>query len=1021
MLNEASVRLHCQSRQPMNFNEYQQHGWAAYAALASTISSILAAAIETEGGYRLQLVKERAKCASSLLKKLQQRGIADTAQLEHEIKDLAGCRTVFYTNSDVEKFIHSGIIQENFDVLEVKLHQPGREVRDAADLYISNHYLVTLTEERTKLPEYTRFAGMRCEIQIQTILNHAWAEMAHDTIYKAPDLHDFGSMQFQGIKDRLHKVALHYLVPAGYEFQKIAADFQRLLDGKALFDGDALQAIVRATDNNQRVDALERFAESVLPFYDDLPAVYGDVVAQLLVAADQAKATPAIDIETPYGSLPAKTYADVLQAIADILTQYRYVDPELTFDGLCKLYLATDTEAERKPLMQLGEALAEHQLEIWKGHGPLVQWVLIERIEGFEDNIRKELLPLLIAVLNAVLSLEISGTSSSFEGFTIRRATVVASDQLRLIRGKAVSLLASLYPVCDNETQQRSVLLALNSATCGPRGTDFTRELAAIVLADTLAALEFLLTIATSLNYQALQATEERVLRSYWRYAQLPEYLADDADLQAACQRVRTAALTFRDVANAGPDYVVYKALVGFNSVFPPAWEEEEFGYEHAAAYRKEQIERLYAQVEVPSAELWFERLNRFAQTESDDLATFPEFGQFLERLAEEKAGIVRSFIERKDNSLMRFLPAMLIGLARSQEREEVQLRIESWLDHGEHIGAIAWYLRFTDRFDKELLCRTLVSAQRHGDVDGLRNVLLAAVTQFSSNPGDLIDGVFLPALKALAKLGNFSWIGQAWFSWLNNNLIASLDEAQAGIVLNALIDYPELVYGAEYICASIANHWPALVVQFLGDRQLYAEGEDAPARYDALPFNVFELRAPLALVPDLMLTAAQGWFSRAPGSFEFDGARLLASVFPEVAGDYAEHLRVLIASRELSNLAFVLALLDAYEGRDSVYPLIREIVAVLPSGSDLLKGAQSVLSASGVVSGAYGFAELYDERKARLNEWLTDEREPVRTFAREMIRRLEQRISAENRAAQASIALRRLEWPDDQNKAPGE
>ncbi|BFO04550.1 hypothetical protein KNHN1_29280 [Pseudomonas guariconensis] len=598
----------------MNFNEYQQHGWAAYAALASTISSILAAAIETEGGYRLQLVKERAKEANSLFKKLQERGIADTAQLEHEIKDLAGCRTVFYTNSDVEKFIHSGIIQENFDVLEVKLHQPGREVKDAADLYISNHYLVTLTEERTKLPEYARFAGMRCEIQIQTILNHAWAEMAHDTIYKAPDLRDFGSRQFKGVKNRLQKVALQYLVPAGYEFQKIAADFQRLLDGKALFDGDALEAIVRATDNNQRVDALERFAEDVLPFYDDLSAVYGDVVTKLLAAADQAKATSAMDIETPYGSLPAKTYADVLQAIADILTHYRYVDAELTFDGLCKLFLATDTEAERKPLMQLGEALAGHQLEIWNGHGPLVQWLLVERIEGFEDNVRKQLLPLLIAVLNAVLSLEISGTSSNFEGFTIRRATVVASDQLRLTRGKAVALLASLYPVCDSETQQRSILLAVNAATCGPRGSSFTRELAAIVLADTLAVLEFLLSIATAVSHQELQAMEERVLHCYWRYVQLPEYLAEHADLQAACQRVRSAALKFRDVVNAEPDYVMYKVLVGYNSVFPPAWERQEFGYEQAAVYRKEQIERLYAQVEVPSAEL---RIPRHPATQS--------------------------------------------------------------------------------------------------------------------------------------------------------------------------------------------------------------------------------------------------------------------------------------------------------------------------------------------------------------------------------------------------------------------
>lgn len=42
----------------------------------------------------------------------------------------------------------------------------------------------------------------------------------------------------------------------------------------------------------------------------------------------------------------------------------------------------------------------------------------------------------------------------------------------------------------------------------------------------------------------------------------------------------------------------------------------------------------------------------------------------------------------------------------------------------------------------------------------------------------------------------------------------------------------------------------------------------------------------------------------------------------------------------------------------------MREIVAALTEDSDLLKRAQSVLSALGMVSGAYGFAEQYGERK---------------------------------------------------------
>lgn len=55
---------------------------------------------------------------------------------------------------------------------------------------------------------------MKCEIQIQTILNHAWAEMAHDTIYKAPILGNFGGKAFDDIESRMRKIARKYLVPA---------------------------------------------------------------------------------------------------------------------------------------------------------------------------------------------------------------------------------------------------------------------------------------------------------------------------------------------------------------------------------------------------------------------------------------------------------------------------------------------------------------------------------------------------------------------------------------------------------------------------------------------------------------------------------------------------------------------------------------------------------------------------------------------------------------------------------------
>jgi ppGpp synthetase/RelA/SpoT-type nucleotidyltranferase len=61
---------------------------------------------------------------------------------------------------------------------------PGTETE--TKLFDSTNYLVRLRPERLALAEYKPFEGLRAEIQVQTLLNHAWAEMGHDTIYSGP-------------------------------------------------------------------------------------------------------------------------------------------------------------------------------------------------------------------------------------------------------------------------------------------------------------------------------------------------------------------------------------------------------------------------------------------------------------------------------------------------------------------------------------------------------------------------------------------------------------------------------------------------------------------------------------------------------------------------------------------------------------------------------------------------------------------------------------------------------------------
>lgn len=250
----------------MNFETYVKKR-ADYADLAQTVVNILHATILALPGLRLQQVQHRAKEPESLRKKLIKDGKLETESLETDVKDLAGCRLVFYTNSDVSRFLSSDIVRENFEIDwdRTKIHHPRGDASSASEHFISNNYVVKLKPQRTALAEYSRFADMWCEVQVQTTLNHAWSEMAHDTIYKKPELNGkFGSRLMQAIEKRMKAIMRDYLLPAGYEFQKVLADFERLSSGKELFARGALPALVDCEDNNARHELIERFAEYVL-------------------------------------------------------------------------------------------------------------------------------------------------------------------------------------------------------------------------------------------------------------------------------------------------------------------------------------------------------------------------------------------------------------------------------------------------------------------------------------------------------------------------------------------------------------------------------------------------------------------------------------------------------------------------------------------------------------------------------------------------------------------------------------
>ena len=134
-----------------------------------------------EEGIVYNAITSRVKERDSLGKKIdvKQDKYGDLS----EITDIAGIRVITYYDNDVNRVAE--IIEREFCV-DKENSIDKREALDPEKFgYCSVHYVVSMNEERLKLPECRAYAGMKCEIQIRTVLQHAWAEIEHDLGYKS--------------------------------------------------------------------------------------------------------------------------------------------------------------------------------------------------------------------------------------------------------------------------------------------------------------------------------------------------------------------------------------------------------------------------------------------------------------------------------------------------------------------------------------------------------------------------------------------------------------------------------------------------------------------------------------------------------------------------------------------------------------------------------------------------------------------------------------------------------------------
>ncbi len=99
-----------------------------------------------------------------------------------EVTDLAGVRIVTEFLSDVDPILR--MLREVF-VVDAKRSVDYRIADDPRVFdYASAHYIVRLSGAASREERLKAYQGLWCEVQVRTMLQHVWATIAHERLYK---------------------------------------------------------------------------------------------------------------------------------------------------------------------------------------------------------------------------------------------------------------------------------------------------------------------------------------------------------------------------------------------------------------------------------------------------------------------------------------------------------------------------------------------------------------------------------------------------------------------------------------------------------------------------------------------------------------------------------------------------------------------------------------------------------------------------------------------------------------------
>lgn len=704
------------------------------------------------------------------------------------------------------------------------------------------------------------------------------------------------------------------------------------------------------------------------------------------------------------------TPARMIGSILEDTSYIRYHQPE----EILKLFLSHSndvTEQSRNSARNGLKELSKYHISIiygkkgtdWKGLGFGPQKLILDHLEPLPIDSLKTFLTGVNILLSNILSPTMEDSWSDYRTVTLESGELPADKQLIEIRRRAISILQKIYrEAALTITEKLSLLTSLNHATRGHHSNE-SNEFYKIIQNDTKNILKFYLEILPNEDLEIMQHIEED---AYWLFR---HHGSTD-------QEINNLALQIQQLLWSHPEFSIYRMLIGFRNVYDE-WisqseDKEEFSskYNKREEWRTQQVNILADSISEDNYAEWEARILEYAKTKSDDRATFPFFGKFIERFSEKSPTLALRLITGKDEELQRFLPAFIFGLLKSDKASTTRL-LYDWINSGKHLFQIAKSLSYLGPKDEELLSATCSKALEKNDLNALVYVISTTVAGYDSTKRDLVAKFFTPTITKFTEFKDTRWIFDLWYRPELEKYINGLTEDALKAILNNLVFLHQIDDEAEKILGFIAAREPKAVLELLKAR---LEEGSLESTFDAIPYEFHNLGKALSYFPKIVVGTTRQWFTGNYDEFIYGGGRLVSNIFPTFSEPLETELMQLLEGGSKEDILYILSILRNYDGEEALHNICKALVDKLPEDDELLNSIGTVIKSTGVVHGEFGYAEAQEQRKDYLKKWLPDPRPKVHKFASELILNLEDFIIEERQKTEEDILLSKHKYGDD-------